>query len=220
MLQGLGRFRPQPGRLILPDICCDVTCVGGRQFLTGPMTSAREARHVGEDVLLLQVAPVAARQLFGVPIAELTDRVIPLDEVNRSLARTLAERLETNRVAELVRPCRAESMDRRFAVAASALGRGCTVYETATQVALSERQLERLVYEHAGMAPKLFARVSRLRRTVMAARAGTSLAMAAAAYCYADQAHFSRETRELTGVSPRALLPNVGNLQDLVRGEL
>jgi hypothetical protein len=48
MLQGLGRFRPRPGRLILPDVCCDVTIVGGRPFLTGPMTRARLSRHVGQ----------------------------------------------------------------------------------------------------------------------------------------------------------------------------
>ena len=164
MLQGVGRFRPEPGRVILPDVCCGISCVGGRQFLTGPMTQAELSPHVGEDVLLLQMAPATARRLLGVPVAELTDRVVPLDEVNRAL--------------------------------------------------------ERLVYEHSGMPPKLFARIVRFRRAVVAARAGLPLAAASAAHGYADQAHFSREARSLTGRALRTLLPNVGNLQEVVSGEL
>jgi hypothetical protein len=33
-------FRPAPGRLSLPDICCDITIVNGRCYFTGPMTIA------------------------------------------------------------------------------------------------------------------------------------------------------------------------------------
>lgn len=220
MLQGLGLFRPEPGRVILPDVCCDVTCVGDRRFLTGPMTRAKPSQHVGQQVLLLQIAPAAARQLLGVPIVEITDRVIPLDEVSRALARELMQRLETGRLAELVRPLPAARVAARFASAAKALADGRAVRAVAAQVALSERQLERLTYEHAGMTPKLFARIVRFRRAVMAARAGTPLAAAATLHGYADQAHFSRDARSLAGCAPQALLPNVGNVQDVLHGAL
>jgi AraC-like DNA-binding protein len=220
MLQGLGRFSPRPGRLILPDVCCDVTIVGGRPFLTGPMTRARLSRHIGQEVLLLQIAPAIARRLLGVPVVELTDRVLPLEDVSAALASAIATRLETNRLAELVRPLPAHCVDGRFATAAKALARDCTVHDVAARVALSERQLERLVYEHAGMAPKLFARIVRFRRAVMAGRAGTPLAAAAALHGYADQAHLSREARTFTDQPMQSLLPNVGNLQEVEFGEL
>jgi AraC-like DNA-binding protein len=85
---------------------------------------------------------------------------------------------------------------------------------------LSERQLERLLDEHAGLSPKTFARIVRFRRAVVAARGGMPLASAAAASGYADQSHFTRDVRDLTGHAPRALLPNVGSVQDIVAGEI
>jgi AraC-like DNA-binding protein len=184
------------------------------------MTRARPSRHVGEDVLLLQIAPAAARQLLGVPVCELTDRVVPLDEVSARLALELTQRVEAKALAELVRPLPCDARSARFAAAAKALARGCAVRAVAERVALSERQLERLCYEHSGMAPKLFARVVRFRRAVMTVRGGSSFAAAAAAHGYADQAHFSADARAFAERSLSGLLPNVGNLQDLLHGAL
>lgn len=95
---------------------------------------------------------------------------------------------------------------------------GRPVGRVAETVGLCERHLERLFYEHAGLAPKIFARIVRFRRAVIAARRGVRLATAAAAY--ADQAHFNRDVRDLTGCAPRSLLPNVGSVQDVVAGEM
>ena len=111
MLRGFGRFRPQPGRLILPDVCCDVTFAGDRTFLTGPMTRAKPSRHIGEEVLLLQIEPAIAKQLLGVRVSELTDRVLPLADLSAALARAMAERFQTNRLAELIHPPPAAPLD-------------------------------------------------------------------------------------------------------------
>lgn len=40
MLQGMGCFEPKPGRVILPDVCCGISLVAGRAYVTGPMTRA------------------------------------------------------------------------------------------------------------------------------------------------------------------------------------
>jgi AraC-like DNA-binding protein len=72
----------------------------------------------------------------------------------------------------------------------------------------------RSFHDTIGLHPKRFQRIARLRRAVVAAKAGTSLAAAAVEGGYADQAHFNREIKQLTGASPRRLLPNVGNVQD------
>ena len=214
MLQSLGRFQPPPGRLVLPDVCCDVTFARGRQFFTGPMTHARASLHVGHDIVILRIGVTAARQLLQVPLSELTDLTVPLEEINRSLARELAERFETGRLVESFAQRALTTADTRFAAAARRLARGCSVQAAAAVVALSERQLERLFNDQAGVTPKMFARIVRFRRAIIAARQGTSLAEAAAAHGYADQSHFTREVRALTDRSPRSLLPDVASVQD------
>lgn len=220
MFQTLCRFRPPPGRMVLPDVCCDVTFLGSQVNLSGPLTRAQRSRGIEEEVVLLRIAPADAYALLRVRISELTNRVVRLDEVNRSLAHDLERAHECGRLAELVRPTHLAPTDRRFHAAAVALGRGSTVRHVAAIVGLSERQLERLFYERAGLAPKTFARIVRVRRTLIAARCGASLALSAVTHGYADQAHFSRDVRAFTGRSPGSLLPNVGSVQDVIAGKI
>ena len=82
----------------------------------------------------------------------------------------------------------------------------------AARVALTERQLERVFRDRAGVTPKQFTRIVRFRKALFAARAGAPLVVAAAESGYADQAHFTREAQALTGCAPRALLPRTGDV--------
>ena len=214
MLQNLVTFRPTPGRLVLPDLCCDVAIVGTKAFVAGPLTHVRDMDHTGRDVTLLRISVIAARPLFQLPVSELTDQVVPLEDVHRRLARDIAERLETGRLSCSLQPMPPAETDRRFTVAARELTRNATVRRAAEGVAMSERQLERLFNEHAGIPPKMFARIARFRRAIISARQGMPLAVAAAAHGYADQSHFTREVRDLTALSPRALLRRVAFVQD------
>jgi len=211
MLQSLGRFRPPPGRLVLPDVCCDVAFVGGRQFFDGPMTRAHPSLYVGQDVVMLRIRVAAARDILQIPLSELTDLVVPLDEISQSLARELAQRFETGRLVEAFDRAPPSSVDARFLTAARALARGSSVGAAAAHVELTERHLERLFNDRVGVSPKLFARIVRFRRAVFAARLGTPLAVAAAGNGYADQSHFTREAHALTNRSPRSLLPGLAN---------
>jgi AraC-like DNA-binding protein len=220
-LQGVACFRPREGRLELPDTCCDLTLCNGRLFLSGPLTRARRSPYVDCNVTLLKLATTAARDVLGVPISELTDRVLPLELVNANLALSLARRAEQGGWSDLVAPMPlAGTGAQRLAAAAAALRRGASVGGVARDVGLSERQLERLFHERAGLAPKTYARIARFRATVLDARAGESFAAAAATHRYADQAHFNRDVRALTGRAPTALLPDVGSVQDLVAGRI
>jgi AraC-like DNA-binding protein len=219
-LRGVARFRTVAGRLELPDVCCDVVYVGGRRLLCGPLSRARESPYIGEDVVLLKIGLTSARSLIGLPLSELTDKTFPLELVNARLAHELDASYERGRLLELVTSAPCASADARFAAASALLARRVPVARAADAVALSERQLERLLDEHAGLSPKTFARIVRFRRAVVAARGGMPLASAAAASGYADQSHFTRDVRDLTGHAPRALLPNVGSVQDIVAGEI
>jgi AraC-like DNA-binding protein len=221
MFDTLARYQPAAGRLVLPDVCCDVTFAGNQVNVSGPLTHARESLAIGQDVVLLRIAPAAAYGLLRVPISALTNYVVPLDQVHRDLGRELERAHERGQLAGLVaRPTPAVEGDPRFDAAAAALGRGFPVRRVASMVGLSERQLERLFNLRAGLAPKAFARILRVRRALISARRGGSLAAAAAAHGFADQAHFNRDVRSLTGRAPGSVVPNVGSVQDIIAGTI
>jgi AraC-like DNA-binding protein len=79
-----------------------------------------------------------------------------------------------------------------------------------------ERELQRACRRWLGVTPKAFLRIERAWAARDAIRAGTSLAAIAADLGYSDQAHLTRDVRELLGVTPRQLRP-VGILQDSAR---
>lgn len=77
----------------------------------------------------------------------------------------------------------------------------------------AERELQRACRRWLGLSPKCFLRVERAWAARRAIRAGQPLAAVAADLGYADQAHLTRDVRQLLGVTPRDLRP-VGILQD------
>jgi AraC-like DNA-binding protein len=218
MLQSLGRYRPPPGRVVLPDVCCDVSIVRDRLIFSGPLTHAQPSPHVGQDVVLLRIGIATQREILGVPLAELTDHVVPLEELNSALARDIVQRLEAQQLQEAFGGVCVRAVDARFVTAARALAAGCSVGAAAERVALGARQLDRLFADRVGVSPKMFARIVRFRRAAIAARSGAPLATAAAEAGYADQSHFTREVRALTGRPPLELLPamaDVASVQDV-----
>ena len=83
---------------------------------------------------------------------------------------------------------------------------GTTVAAMADRLGLGARQLHRRCLPVFGYGPRRLSRVVRLGRSLDAARAGAPLAQVAADCGYVDQAHLSREVRDLTGTTPSKLL--------------
>jgi AraC-like DNA-binding protein len=210
------RYRPRAGRMVMPDVCCDLVWAGERLVLLGPMTKARLSTFVGQEVQLASIDPLVARAWLGLPLAHLADRRVALEEIDRDLAGRLSDLFFAGRGVELVRPPGlAPPPEPRAAHAARAIRHGHGVRGAAEGVGLSDRQLERLFADRFGVSPRLYAGILRLRRAVGEASAGETLAGAAAIAGFADQSHFTRATRAYTGLSPGQLLPHVANVQDV-----
>lgn len=80
----------------------------------------------------------------------------------------------------------------------------------ADEVKTTPRTLQRLFNRDVGIAPKLFARIVRFQQVFGAWRDDpTSLSRVAQECGYFDHAHLVRDFRELAGVAPAALLPNM-----------
>lgn len=77
------------------------------------------------------------------------------------------------------------------------------VADLAAGVGLSERSLQRLVDRHLGLTPKWLLQRRRIQDAVLLLKEGSrSLADVAAEVGYADQAHFTHDFRDVTGMTP------------------
>jgi AraC-like DNA-binding protein len=176
----------------------------------------------------LGVTAAGARALFGVPAGELTGLVVPLDAVLPRAAE-LADRLATAgdwpaRFAVLDDVLLAAVLGRsgRGAEASPEVGHAwrrlqaasgaASVTALAGEVGWSRRHLAERFRREIGLPPKVAARVLRFERArhelLRPGPAGAvpRLADVAVACGYADQAHLTREWRDLAGCTPTTWL--------------
>jgi AraC-like DNA-binding protein len=213
---------------VVPDGCVDLLWVTDgpdeRAEVAGPDTGAHfETMPVGTSIAGVRFRPGVAAAVLGLPLHALRDQRVPLPEVWGPTAVELTERVLTadRPEAAAVRAV-ADRLRRRPEMAglpdgwppegpglaealANQAGPG-TVRQMADDLGLSERQLHRRCLVTFGYGPKTVQRVLRFQAALRDARAGRRLADVAADAGYADQAHMSREVRDLAGVPMTDLL--------------
>lgn len=198
---------------VLPDGCLDLLWSSRSGLLVaGPDRTAQwSVSTPGERWRGLRLPPGVGPAVFGVPAADLRDQRMPLDALWGREAARLAERLgDAPTAADLAtvaaaRLARVGGPDPLGPRVAALLAAGATVTATAAGVGLGPRALHRRSQALFGYGPKTLARILRLRRALALAGHGIGLAEVAARAGYADQAHFTRDVRDLTGVPPRTL---------------
>lgn len=91
-----------------------------------------------------------------------------------------------------------------------------SVRELAADACLSAKQFERIFRESVGMNPKEYSRIVRFQKTMRLMQCGARNFAAIAAECgYADQSHFIREFKTMSGLTPGALLATGRPYSDL-----
>jgi AraC-like DNA-binding protein len=201
---------------VLPDACVDVVLSGERLVVAGPATEVVVAEETpGMHRVGVRFRVGAAGAALGLPVGELRDRGVGLDELWGAGARRVEERVKsaaTRKDALLAligglapRLPRPEDLDHEVRRAVVAIARG---EDPARTAGLSERQLRRRFEGEVGYGPATLARVLRFQRFLRAAEVtpGETLARLAADAGYADQAHLAREAKRLSGVAPSELL--------------
>ncbi|MET8827921.1 helix-turn-helix transcriptional regulator [Streptomyces sp. NPDC004610] len=205
--------RPGTGR-VLPDGCMDLLWHAGELLVAGPDTRAHPTGPADAPWTGLRFYPGTAPALLGVPAHELRDRRValadlwPAAEVRRASAR-LAAAPDPGAALEdlaLERAARGAPPDPALREIVAALDAGAPVAATADRLGVGARQLHRRSLAAFGYGPKTLARVLRLQRALALARAGVPYAETASRAGYADQAHLSREVKELTGLRLGELL--------------
>jgi AraC-like DNA-binding protein len=172
----------------------------------------------------VDLTPLGARRILGLPMDELTNRVVAADEL---LPRALIERLRDAAGwperfalldAALLRrlgagPAPAPEVAWSYARLAAADGR-IAAGALAAEVGWSRRHFAARWRRDVGMGPKAVARVLRFQRALRLLREGRPLADVAYDCGFADQPHLNREFRTLGGSTPG----EVANVQDAAAG--
>ncbi|MCP2297026.1 transcriptional regulator, AraC family [Nocardia amikacinitolerans] len=195
---------------VLPDGCMDLLWRDGALFVAGPDTTAhpagspKPARYTG-----VRFFPGTAPALLGVPAHELRDQRVELANLwPAATVRELAGRVSDapDRAAALEsialrRAAEVEPPDPLLRRVVTALRAGRSVAATADAAGVGARLLHRRSLAAFGYGPKTLVRILRLQRALADVHAGTPPADVAIAAGYADQAHLSRDMRELAGMT-------------------
>lgn len=179
----------------------------------GPLTigAVTDTRLLG-----IRFSPLGARRCLGLPLGELTDRVVTAADLGDRAATVALDRMR-----HAVGPARRFQLawalvrgyrDRPDPVqgwlrAAVERLRGfpvLTVSGLCRELGYSSRYVNRCFHEHLGLAPKTFQRIQRFDAVIREVGRARKVRWAdvAARFGYADQAHLVREFRLLADVTP------------------
>ncbi len=207
---------------ILPDGCLDIVVAPDRVFVAGPDTTAWSSGYaVGAPLYGIRFLPGRAPRVLGVAASELLNQRVQLLDLWGRPAKRIVSKLYADPIPELTKLV-AERLDRPEVdpvdplvdLAVRRLQRGGSrVTAVLRDLDLSDRQLRRRFASSVGYGPATYLRVARLQR-VRDLALGTPLSLADLAFeaGYADQAHLSRDVRELAGATARNLLRPAGSL--------
>lgn len=181
----------------------------------GPLTRAQR-KSFDAPPLYVRVGIQAgrARALLGVPIHEIADRVVPIDDLWGGTGGRLRDSLASCDLASTVERFEAAIVQRLRSANASTFREELVVHamrtlddgvgevaSAARDIGLSDRHLRRLFRDDLGMTPKHYARIARLRR-VLVRGPSSSWARLALETGFHDQSHLIREFRDLLQVTP------------------
>ncbi|HKA89300.1 MAG TPA: AraC family transcriptional regulator [Haliangiales bacterium] len=202
-------------------------------FVAGVDDGPTVCEHDGfQSGVQLNLTPVGARLFFGLPMSELTRRVVPFGDVVARTHADLVERLHDARTWDARFDLVERMLDERVAAPSDrarvvswavrrieAAGGDVDMRRLARELGYSRKHVIDLFHDQVGVPPKLLARIVRfdaLMRHLRVGGAGT-WAELAQRFGYYDQAHLVREVRQFTGMTPteaRGTLIDFASFQD------
>jgi AraC-like DNA-binding protein len=174
----------------------------------------------GTESIRLELTPLGAYRLFGVPMNELTNLAIEIRDVLGPEAGMLVDRMASTQdwtarfdlldAALLARlghgPEPAPEVGHAWRLLSGSAGT-IPIARIAAEVGWSQGYLIRRFTQQIGLTPKGAARVLRFRNAMaMLVREATSLSEISMACGFYDQAHLNREFRAIAGITPGQML--------------
>ncbi len=235
----------QATQRVLPDGCIELIVHLGDAFVSladgsSPQPASLVVGMLTRPIELLPPAmvetigirfrPGGAHRFFALPLSELTDSGLALEDLWGATGRRFfaqlgdaardAARLRIITRELMSRLAHAESdsdSDRMIDFVLQQLMRSAgraSVSRLASSAGITTRHLQRKFQQRVGVGPKMLARLLRFQNTLRARTANTPIEWARIAVeCgYADQSHLIREYTALAGETPASLLAAEGEL--------
>lgn len=211
---------------VVPDACTDIMWDGWTLWVAGPDTIPMpHTLEAGESIVAIRFAPGCGPRLLGAPGTAMLNSRVDLSDLWGDDTKALTEQLARaadvraqRRILEVAVQQRlaAEELDRLVLETVRRLAgpeNVPSVADLAAQLGVTERQLLRRSNVALGYGPKQLARILRFQGFLRELRRvpATSLAELALSCGYADQAHLTRDTVELAGVTPGLLQAELAN---------
>jgi AraC-like DNA-binding protein len=185
-------------------------------FVTGSHTASYVSNIAADEpVMAVHFRPGGAFPFLGIPLGDLEDAYVGVDQVWGSDGRDLHERLIETPSAQarfqileqflLSRPSLTVDRQPGVAEALAAIENDPSIRmaDIRHQVGLAAKRLIALFRAEVGLSPKAYARVRRLQAALRLLGAGpVGGARVAAEVGYFDQAHFVRDFESFTGMTP------------------
>lgn len=217
---------PVEEKILLPPTgCCEIIfdLTGCRGWISGQRSQARTLETSGFSSLIsLMLRPATCFMILGMPASELTDLSLDIHNIWGTEVDLLTEKLCNTknfnaRVALieefLLQQVSGFQMDEESRVLNSVKilsenAGNCSIDFLARESGVSRRHMERLFRQIVGLSPKKFARVIRFQKCLDLLQHNNSLPLTELAYItgFSDQAHFNREFKNISSLSPAQYL--------------
>src|SRR6218665_518115 len=196
-------------------------------FVFGQVTKPLEIEPAGQTgIFAVRFQPDGFTAFATLPASDMENRAVPLPELFGTEAQLLETQVlnavatedqirivETFLLDRLITPESVDTIIRSGVEVLLQLNGQLSVDELSDAMNINRRQLERKFSAVIGLSPKQLSKIIRLQAALkmLAGHEYVSLTAIAHAAGYYDQAHFIRDFREFTGMSPKKFY--AGNLK-------
>jgi AraC-like DNA-binding protein len=201
-------------------------------FVGGLSDAFALCEHDGfQQGIQVNLTAIGARLLYGIPMSELSGRIVSVRDVLPARHRQLGERLQDvadwderfdlldGALADCLTDAREKTNVVSWAVRRiEETGGVLDLRGLARELGYSQKHVIAMFRDQVGVPPKLLARIIRFDRLMQHLRHGGrgTWADLALEFGYYDQAHLVRDVRHFTGITPTEVRPMVTDLYGLL----